>query len=675
MIHVGTKVISALSLFCLAPVVQATAPIIFEKPLSPRLANYAIDVRLDTAARTLVGTETVTWHNRSGDTVSEMQFHLYLNAFRNNKATLSEESGGTVRGTGIDQDSGWGYIEITRMALSSGRDLTDQMRFVRPDNDNEADKTVMSLSLPQPLPPGDSVTLQIDFSAKLPTPPVRAGAKDEYYFAGQWFPKVGVYMDGAWNCHQFHANSEFFADFGVYDVRITVPKEDIVGATGLEAGVTVNEDGTATHYYHAEDVHDFAWAASPEFVEFTADTQDVAIRLLMQPDRVSLAPRYLSAAKAVVAYFQDWIGDYPFPNLTIIDPRRGALNSGGMEYPTLFTAIGVYGLPEGVRLIEATIIHEFAHAYWQHLVATNEFEESWLDEGLATYSEAKIMNDLYGPQGDVVDIFGARVNVHTLDRGQYLTYPDRDPVARYTWKYYSETSFVVNSFYKSAVMFSTLENYLGDDTMREILRAYYARWRFRHPKTQDLVDVANEVSGQNLGWFFNQAIYSNAVLDYGVGWVSSKKVDSGRGYDFTMHPFDENKTNDTVKVESSGEDKDTDKTLFLSRVKVRRLGSFTFPVEVEIKFDDGESVREAWDGKDTWTEFRYTRPAKLVSATVDPDGKIPLDVNLTNNSRTLESKGTGVVKLSLRMLFWAQFMMEQPAVANLLTILDAFKLE
>jgi len=666
---------AALSLFCLVPVAQAAVPVIFEKPLSPRLANYAIDVRLDTANRTLEGTEVVTWHNRAGDIITEIQFHLYLNAFRNNKATLFDESGGTIRDIGFDQDSGWGYIEITRIALPSGQDVTDRMRFIRPDNDSEADKTVMSLPLPQPLPPGDSVTLRIDFSAKLPTPPVRAGAKGEYYFAGQWFPKVGVYIDGAWNCHQYHANSEFFADFGVYDVRITVPKEDIVGATGLEAGVTVNDDGTATHYYHAEDVHDFAWAASPEFVEFTGDTQDVAIRLLMQPDRVSLAPRYLSAAKAAVAYFQEWIGDYPFPNLTIIDPRRGAVNSGGMEYPTLFTAIGLYGMPDGIRLIEATIVHEFAHGYWQHLVATNEFEESWLDEGLATYSEAKIMNDLYGPQGDVVDVIGLRINVQTVDRWQYLGYPDRDPVARYAWKYYSDMSYVVNSFYKPAIMFSTLENYLGEDTMREILHTYYERWRFRHPKTQDLVDVANEVSGQNLGWFFNQAIYSNAVLDYGVSWVSSKKVDSGRGYDFTMQPFDENKTNDTVKTESSGEEKDTDTTLFLSRVKVRRLGSFTFPVDVEIKFDDGESVREAWDGKDTWTEFRYTRPAKLVSATVDPDGKIPLDVNLTNNSRTIESKGAGVAKLCLRVLFWAQFMMEQPDAANLLTILDGFKLE
>jgi len=675
MIYAGIKALAVLSLMSPDPLAQTAPPVIFEIPLSPRIANYAIDVRLDTANRTLQGTEVVTWHNRSADVIAEMQFHLYMNAFRNNKSTLTEESDGTVRGSGIDQDSGWGYIEISRIALPSGQDLTDQMRFVRPDNDNEMDKTVMSLPLPQALPPGDSVTLRIDFSAKLPTPPVRTGIKNEYCFAGQWFPKAGVYIDGAWNCHQFHANSEFFADFGVYDVRITVPKENVIGATGLEVSVTVNDDGTATHYYHAEDVHDFAWAASPEFVEFTGDTQDVAIRILMQPDRVSLASRYLTAAKAAVAYFQEWIGDYPFPNLTVIDPRRGAINSGGMEYPTLFTALGIYGLPEGVRLIQATIIHEFAHGYWQHLVASNEFEESWLDEGLATYSEDKIMNDLYGPQGDVITFMGVRINTRALDRAEYVTYPDRDPVTRCAWKYYSETSFVVNSFYKPAMMLFTLENYLGEDTMREILRAYYARWRFRHPNTQDFVDVVNEVAGTDLNWFFDQILYSNAVLDYSVSWVSSKEVDSGKGYDFTLDPIAEDKTSDSAKVESAGEEKETDSTLYLTRVKVRRLGSFTFPVEVEIRFDHGDSVREVWDGKDTWTEFRYIRPAKLVSATVDPDRKILLDVNLTNNSRTLESKGAGVAKLCMRMLFWAQFMMEQPDMANLLSILEGFPLE
>jgi len=349
-----------------------------------------------------------------------------------------------------------------------------------------------------------------------------------------------------------------------------------------------------------------------------------------------------------------------------------------MEYPTLITAIGLYGLPQGVRLIEGTIIHEFAHNFWYHLVATNEFEESWLDEGFTSYSEGKIMNSLYGPEGDLFDILGIRLNQATVARANYMSYPDRDPMARFAWKYYSEFSFVVNSFYKPATMLATLENYLGEDTMRQILRAYYERWRFNHPATQDFIAIANEISGQDLNWFFNQAIYSNAVLDYSVSWISSKKVKSGEGYDFTLIPgadigseSAEDTANNDAKDQKNGEEKE----VYYSRVKVRRIGTFVFPVEVEITFDDGEIIRESWDGQETWTEYRYTKPAKLVSATVDPDHKITLDVNYTNNSRTLDSEGFGVAKTCIRALFWAQFMLEQPDFANLFSIFEGFSLE
>lgn len=656
----------------------AKSPTMFTTPLSPRIANYAIDVRLNTDDHTLAAQEVLVWHNRTGDVIPDMCFHLYLNAFRNNKSTLYEESGGAIRGMRFDEDEGWGYIDITRIETSSGEDLTDGMEFVLPDGEYEADKTVMRLPLPQPLQPGDSILLKIDFTAKLPTPPVRSGYKDEYYFVGQWFPKVGVYSRGAWNCHQYHASSEFFADFGVYDVHITVPRENRVGACGLEASVTDNGDGTATHYYHAEDVHDFAWTTSPDFIELTADTEDVAIRLLIQPDHVGLADRYLSSAKAAIACYQDWIGDYPFPNLTVVDPPRGALNSGGMEYPTLVTDIGLYGFPAGIRLIEGTMVHEIGHTYWYFMLASNEFEESWLDEGFTSFAESKAMHSIYGPEGDLIDLMGIKIDQATIARVNYMSYPDRDPMARFAWKYYSKFSYAINSYYKPATMLATLENYLGEDTMRAILRTYYKRWRFKHPTTRDFIDIANEVSGQDLNWFFDQAIYSNAVLDYSVSWISSKKVDSGKGYDFTMTPLPESDsalTKDTVRVPDEEKADSLSEDRYLSRIKVRRMGTFVFPVTVEMVFDDGEKIRESWDGKDTWTEFRYIKPVKLVSATVDPDRKVTMDVNYTNNGQTLDPESKGIVRMCARAFFWAQFMLEQPDFANLFSIFDAFSLE
>jgi hypothetical protein len=358
-------------------------PVIFTEPLSPRIANYDIDVKLNTETRMLEGREILTWYNKSNDAVHELQFHLYLNAFRNNRSTFMIEGGSRHRDFRIARKEGWGYIEISKINILSGEnsitgikllkmnssemdsaykvfDLTNRIEFIQPDDGNEYDKTVFRLELPNPVPINDFVTLYIEFTAKLPIPPsYRTGAKKEYFFVGQWFPKIGVYTQDGWNTHQFHYESEFFADFGVYNVFITVPVENMVGATGLEVEVTDNDDGTATHFYHAEDVHDFAWTTSPEFVEFNDKTQDVDIRLLIQPDHVEQSQRHLDAAKLTIECFQNWYGDYPFPNLTIVDPRRGASGTGGMEYPTLITGLTRYRLPEGFRLVEDVIIHEF----------------------------------------------------------------------------------------------------------------------------------------------------------------------------------------------------------------------------------------------------------------------------------------------------------------------------
>jgi hypothetical protein len=650
------------SIFTLFAFTSAFAqPVLFHEPLSPRIANYDIDVKLDAKNRQLHGQEVLKWFNKSADVIHELQFHLYMNAFRNNRSTFMRESGGSLRGMKMDA-GGWGYIRVNKIEFSAGQDVSNQMQFIHPDDDNAEDKTVFRIPTPKPIAPRESLMVTIDFEEQLPQPPfARTGAKEEYFFVGQWFPKVGVYIDGKWNCHQFHATSEFFADFGVYNVHMTVPEKNIVGATGLEAEVKNNGDGTATHFYHAEDVHDFAWTTSPEFVEFTGKAADVNIRVLMQPDHAYQGPRHVEAAKTAVQHFHDWYGLYPFPNLTVVDPRRGAGGSGGMEYPTLITAGTAYGIPENVRAVEMVIIHEFGHNYWYHLLASNEFEESWMDEGINTYTEAQIMNDAYGPTGDILNCFGIELNDLQFQRGEYLFGPDLDPTVRRAWEYYSTASYGINSYMKPGVLLTTLQNYLGKETMLRIMRAYVERWRFKHPHTKDFIDVANDVSGQDLSWFFNQALFSNAKLDYCVDKVTSEKASNGRGFDFSLG------IGDSIKGKES-KDEDTTK-MYLSEVDIRRLGTFTFPVEVEVVFENGEKVRERWDGQELWKKYKYTKPSRLLSATVDPDHKIVLDVNYTNNSKTMENQALGVNKQAARFLFWIQFLLDQPDVLNFLSIL------
>ena len=663
-----SRTVKKASLLCI--LVLATAqclhsqPVLFPQPLSPRIASYTIEAKLNAATKILKGHELVHWRNASSDVVNELQFHLYQNAFRNSRSTFIKESGGVSRGFRMGPD-GWGFIDIGSISLSGGRDMMPAMEFIHPDDDNAEDRTVFRLPLPAPLSPGDTVVLAIDFTVKVPDPPVaRSGSKGEYFFFGQWFPKVGVYIDGAWNCHQYHATSEFFADYGVYNVALTVPRRFVVGATGQEYGRQDNPDTTVTHLYHAEDVHDFSWTTSPDFIEATGKESGVDIRVLLQPDHAGQAERHLNAAKTAIRYFHNWYGLYPYPNLTVVDPKHGAGGSGGMEYPTLITAGTSYGLPEGVRTLEDVIIHEFGHNYWYHLLASNEFEESWMDEGINTYTEIQIMNDAYGPVGDVISFAGLRLNDLQGQRASYISGPDLDPTVRKAWEYYSGSSYGINSYSKPGILLTTLQNYLGKETMRKAMRTYADRWRFKHPKSRDFTAVISEVAGQNLDWFFDQALYTNAVLDYSVDEVTCDEVPAPRGIDYTMAAG----VDSSAPVKSPSGDA---QKLYKSEVSIRRLGTFHFPVETEMVFSDGEKVREQWDGVGLWKKYTYVKPAQLVSAAVDPDDKIPLDVNRTNNSRTVKPQTLGITRLSLRVMFWTQFLLDEPDVLSVLNFLTS----
>jgi hypothetical protein len=239
--------------FVVLVIALSSASVAAAQQLSPRNANYTIDVKLDTRARTLTGRETLVWTNITTAATAELQFHLYYNAWRNHDSTWMREHKLTWwwRSAGSRREEDLAAIDISSLKLAAGAvapvDLTKQMRFIAPDDGNEDDRTVMAVSLPEPVGPGQTITLDIAFTAKIPRPFARTGAIGNYFFLGQWFPKIGV-LDaaGKWNTHQFHMGTEFFSDFGVYDVRMTVPRGWPLAATGRERQRTDNADGTTT---------------------------------------------------------------------------------------------------------------------------------------------------------------------------------------------------------------------------------------------------------------------------------------------------------------------------------------------------------------------------------------------------------------------------------------------
>ena len=207
---------------------------------------------------------------------------------------------------------------------------------------------------------------------------------------------------GTWNCHQFHVGTEFFSDFGVYDVRMTVPRGWPLAATGRERERTDNADGTTTHRYYQEDVHDFAWTTSPDFLEARERFEHpglppVDMRLLLQPEHASQAARHFESARATLRYYGEWFGPYPYGHLTIVDPAWQS-ESDGMEYPTLFTVGTWWLMPRKDTYMEDTVVHEAGHQWWYGMVATNEFEDAWMDEGINQYANARVMAEEF-PDG------------------------------------------------------------------------------------------------------------------------------------------------------------------------------------------------------------------------------------------------------------------------------------
>jgi len=611
-------------------------------PLSTRIVAYTIDAKLDPAKKTITATETLTYQNLTGQPQQTFPFHLYLNAFQPQSTFMTEVRLAGTRGTG--PDSGWepkhyGAETVDKLEVEGMGDLTAKMQFIQPDDQNVNDHTVFQVTLPQPIAPGKSVQFRLTFRDQLPEVVERTGYKRDFFMVGQWFPKVGLWWKGAWNCHQFHATTEFFADFGTFDVKLTVPKSYILGAAGDLVSSVDNSDDTKTATFHSEDVHDFSWTASPSFTvvedSWTGSAGTVKIHLLMSPGHMATAPRYLQVLKGTLDLFDKWYGPYPYDRITVVDPPHGGSDAGGMEYPTLITADTAWNIPDGLLGPEVVTEHEFGHQYWYGMVATNEFEEAWLDEGINSYTEVKVMDALYGKNTSVLHFGGIHANEAGIQSTGYYSVPDYDPLTRFAWQFINSNSYGGVTYGKTATALLTLEKIIGEETLRRAIHTYFMRYRFTHPTGEDFLKTIEEVSGQNLRWYFDQAVYGTAILDYTVEHVRSDRADW-----FVKDRPDA----------KQGE------TLYHSTVVVHRKGDFVFPVDLEVKFDNGETVLELWDGRDRWIRYTYDKKAKILSAEIDPEHKVLLDRDPFNNSYVEEADNRATKKLTNLWVFASEWL-------------------
>ncbi|MEO7496679.1 MAG: M1 family metallopeptidase, partial [Massilia sp.] len=354
-----------------------------EPTLSDRVVDYDIAATLDPIRHTIDGKQKLRWRNRSAREVKSVYLHLYMNAFESAGSTYHTESRAHGLG-GLPGDGEWGHIALRRVAQDGA---TVPWTFVHPDGGPALDHTVVRFDLPAPVGAGASTTLDIDFHTQLPRVINRTGYFGSFHLAGQWFPKIGVLelpgergaTEVRWNVHEFHPESEFYADFGHFDVRLSVPADYIVGATGERQGAPQVHGRMLTHHFVQGDVHDFAFTADNRSAPPMEDSWSgpgsptVNIRVIYPPEyRASAAPA-LKAAKDSLDYFSRTLGPYPYRSLTIVIPPYNAEQAGGMEYPTFFTAAGYRSVTP--RTMDAydldfVTIHEFGHGYFYGILAS-----------------------------------------------------------------------------------------------------------------------------------------------------------------------------------------------------------------------------------------------------------------------------------------------------------------
>jgi len=586
---------------------------------APRVASYVLQAKLDAETHVVSASGTIVWNNPSTLPARELYLHLYLNAFKNESSVFLRSPFGAGRSG--ERARVFGYVDIEKLSARElgGASLWPPKAAHTPDDLD--DETSVRVDLPGEVPPGQTLTLDIQFKAQLPEIVERTGYAGSYHFVAQWFPKLAKREpDGRWIHFPFHAQSEFYADFGDYDVSLDVPAEMVVGATGERVSSETRKERRVDRYV-ARGVHDFAWTAWPDFVEAGERISGARVRLLYPPGHEHNRDVMLESLRFALPFFEKHYGAYPYPTLTVVHPPSAGENSGGMEYPTLITTGGPWFTAyTGARAIEAVTVHELGHQWFYGLLASDEHRYPLLDEGINTYAENRALHERYG-DASVFSAMGLAIDGNALSRTFAAAREEDTPVALPAAEFPGFRTMAALVYSRTGTALETIARVFGRQRLDRALLLYAERFRFKNPAPNDLLDCVRSEVGEAAAVALRRALLERGTVDYVVREVQSVAETSPAGV------FDRAGQRDTVIAESAPAG-----SRWLGRAVVYRHGSVELPVEVEFVDEGGGRTRQRWDGHDAFRVFQWSGSAPLVSVVVDPDGQVLLDGDLLNNA-------------------------------------------
>lgn len=574
--------------------------------------DYTMDVDMNVDNYQYSGTQKLVYTNHSPDTLQQIFYHLYYNAFQpgsqmdvRSRTIKDPDSRVMDRISKLDKDE-IGYLKIKNLQ-QDGRSI-----------EGKAKGTIYQVDLDHPLLPGEKTTLTLDFNGQVPVQIRRAGRNNAENVAlsmSQWYPKLAEYDFEGWHPDPYIAR-EFYGVWGDFDVTISIDKDYVVGGSGYlqnpnEIGYGYQDDPEknikhkgekTTWHFIAPDVHDFMWAADPDYRHDKVKTKDgKTLHFFYKKNKESIVENWKKFKKDAVKlydFYTTHIGDYPYQQYSFIQG-----GDGGMEYAmgTLILGDKEYGSLLG------TAAHEFAHSWFQFILATNESEHPWFDEGFTVYISTLAMNQIYNDTPKKHPLKGAYKSYKKIaDSGQ------EEPETTHADRYKTNTSYSINSYSKGAVMLAQLGYIIGQENLDKTLKRYYKEWQFKHPTPNDFIRVAEKVSGAQLRWYLNDWTRTTNTIDYGIKNIAEK----------------ENQTEITLE----------------------RIGLMPMPIDLTVHFTDGTSqdlyipyrrmfwqkptsakVLKDWGWAYPTYEFELDRPKEdIQKIEIDPSQRMA-DVHRDNN--------------------------------------------
>ncbi|MGX1025117.1 M1 family metallopeptidase [Psychroflexus sp. MBR-150] len=571
--------------------------------------DYTMEIDMDVKTHQYQGKQELIYTNNSPDTLQKVFYHLYFNAFQ--PGSEMDVRSRTIKdpdkrvGDRISKlkDDEIGYINVNSLK-QNGKPL-----------DYKVEGTILEVQLDQPILPGQSTTFNMQFDAQVPLQIRRSGRDNKEgiaYSMTQWYPKIAEYDFEGWHADPYIAR-EFHGVWGNFDVKITIDKNYILGGSGYlqnpnkigygyeDKGVKVKHKGkTLTWHFVAPKVHDFTWVADTDYIhdKLTASDGTVLHFLYQDDDEIKNNwKKFQPKAEELFTYYNENIGPYPYDQYSIIQG-----GDGGMEYAmcTLIT---------GERSFESLVgvtAHEMAHSWFQHVLATNESQNEWMDEGFTTYISTLAENEIMN-QGKDHPFAGAYQGYFQLANSGI-----EQPQTTHADRYAFNAAYGLSAYSKGAVFLNQLGYIIGEKNLKQTLKRYYDEWKFKHPTPNDFIRIAEKVSGAELSWYLHDWTMTTNTVDYAI-----KNIEVA--------------DNATI-------------------VTIERIGLTPMPIEVEVTYDTGETEMyyiplrimrwEKPNFKNTADDWAWAYPTynleipigqyTIKSIEIDPSQKMA-DVNRDNN--------------------------------------------